>query len=60
MGSEGTVRPNARATDTLDQLEKATKKAWKSITPAEILAIQHSMPKRMKAVIESEGWPIDY
>jgi hypothetical protein len=46
--------------NTLDQLEKATKKAWKSITPAEILAIQHSMPKRMKAVIESEGWPIDY
>jgi hypothetical protein len=57
---KGTVRPNARATDTLDQLEKATKKAWKSITPAEILAIQHSVPKRMKAVIESEGWPIDY
>ena len=44
----------------LDDLEKAAQKAWKSITTAEIFKIQHSMPKRMKLVIESEGWPIDY
>jgi len=44
----------------LDDLEKAAQKAWKSITSDEILKIQHSMPKRMKLVIESEGWPIDY
>jgi hypothetical protein len=51
--------PNTCIT-SLPQLEKAAQKAWKSITSAEILKIQHSMPKRMKAVIESEGWPIDY
>jgi hypothetical protein len=44
----------------LDDLEKAAQKAWRSITTDEILKIQHSMPKRMKLVIESEGWPIDY
>jgi hypothetical protein len=51
--------PNVRIT-SLPQLEKAAQKAWNSITAAEILKIQHSMPKRMRAVIESEGWPIDY
>ncbi len=45
---------------TLDQLEKATQKAWRAIKPKEILKIQHSLPKRMKLVIASEGWPIDY
>lgn len=44
---------------TVDQLKKAIKKAWKAITPEEIMKIQDSLPKRMRDVEESEGWPID-
>lgn len=51
--------PNTRIT-SLIELQKAAQRAWKAITPAEVLNIQHSMPQRMKAVIESEGWPINY
>jgi hypothetical protein len=42
----------------IDLLQTAIMKAWNSITPAEIIKIQHSMPKRMKQVIEGKGWPI--
>lgn len=45
---------------TLDQLEEAAHVAWEKITQAEILAMQNSMPGRMEALDESEGWPIDY
>jgi hypothetical protein len=51
--------PNTQIT-TVDQLKEAAQKAWRSITSPEILKIQQSLPKRMKLVIESEGWPIDY
>jgi transposase len=46
--------------ETLEALIAAAKEAWLSIRPEVLRSLSETMPHRVKAVIEAEGWYTKY
>lgn len=53
-------RVDTHTCDTRDELEAAITKEWAAVDPELCRALARSMPTRIKAVIEAQGWHTKY
>ena len=57
---ERRIRSKPQAITNIAELETALQEEWGKISQSQVMALIESMPRRIEAVISSNGWPTKY
>jgi len=58
--SERRIRRCSKNVTSINELESALQEEWSKITSNVLMKLIESMPRRIEAVIENNGWPTKY
>jgi len=57
---ERRIRKRPKNMTSINELESALQEEWSKITNDVLIKLIESMPRRVEAVIENNGWPTRY
>ena len=57
---ERRIRRHSKNVTSINELESALQEEWSKITSDVLMKLIESMPRRIEAVIENNGWPTKY